>query len=250
MGGKNNQTASGNLTTLRRGGRVRCTDDGVEGRITWANGVSVKIEWVDGEKVTWRRDSLADRPIEILDADGDDPVTAPSAAPQLTAAASQGAGETTATTEQRRAEPEATANATAQPQAEQETTLATAESPAPELAAPVSEATAEQAAPVVANAAAPSAAKPKRQRKASTEPKEKKASALDAAARVLAEEGRPLTCQELIDAMAARGYWSSPNGKTPAATLYSALQRELQTKGATARFRKAERGKFALAGTA
>src|SRR5581483_5609650 len=60
-------TNTANLPTLRIGSRVRCIDDGVEGRITWANAVSVKIKWGDGEQVTWKRDSLATRPIEILD---------------------------------------------------------------------------------------------------------------------------------------------------------------------------------------
>ena len=46
--------------------------------------------------------------------------------------------------------------------------------------------------------------------------------------------------------MASQGLWSSPAGKTPSATLYSALLRELQVKGEQARFVKAERGKFAL----
>src|SRR5262245_3955122 len=55
------------LPALRIGSRVRCTDDGVTGRIVWANGVSVKITWDDGEQVTWRRDALADRPLEVLD---------------------------------------------------------------------------------------------------------------------------------------------------------------------------------------
>ena len=32
----------------------------------------VKIRWDDGEQVTWRRDSLAGRPIEILDPTGED----------------------------------------------------------------------------------------------------------------------------------------------------------------------------------
>jgi hypothetical protein len=64
-------------------------------------------------------------------------------------------------------------------------------------------------------------------------------------ARVLAEEGRPMNCQEMIEAMATKGYWSSPGGKTPAATLYSAILRELQTKPGTSRFVKTERGKFA-----
>ena len=58
---------------------------------------------------------------------------------------------------------------------------------------------------------------------------------------------QPMTCSELIAAMAAKGYWSSPGGKTPSATLYSAILRELQTKKGEARFRKTERGKFALA---
>src|SRR5260370_506496 len=55
------------LKPLKVGSRVRCTDDGVEGRLVWANATAVKIRWDDGEQVTWRRDSLADRPVEILD---------------------------------------------------------------------------------------------------------------------------------------------------------------------------------------
>jgi hypothetical protein len=56
-----------------------------------------------------------------------------------------------------------------------------------------------------------------------------------------------MTSKEMIDAMAAKGYWTSPGGKTPAATLYSAILRELQTKRAEPRFVKTERGRFALA---
>ena len=52
---------------------------------------------------------------------------------------------------------------------------------------------------------------------------------------------------ELIEKMAAMGYWSSPGGKTPHSTLYAALLRELKTKGASARFQKTGRGQFALA---
>jgi hypothetical protein len=76
----------------------------------------------------------------------------------------------------------------------------------------------------------------------------RKLSALDAAAKVLGETGRAMTCPELITAMAAKGYWTSPAGKTPAGTLYAACLREIQTKGEGARFRKAERGKFVLRG--
>ena len=77
-----------------------------------------------------------------------------------------------------------------------------------------------------------------------------KLSAIAAAARVLEETGRAMTCPELITAMAAKGYWKSPGGKTPAATLYAAIHQEIKTKGADARFRKTERGKFASAGVA
>src|SRR5271154_2530129 len=79
---KKNMTGNpdGNLSKLKIGSRVRCTDDGVTGRIVWANGVAVKIEWTDGEKVTWKRESLAGRTLEILDADGaEDRTPAPTA---------------------------------------------------------------------------------------------------------------------------------------------------------------------------
>ena len=76
----------------------------------------------------------------------------------------------------------------------------------------------------------------------------KKLSALDAAARVLAEAGSPMNTKEMIDAMAAKGYWTSPGGKTPHSTLYSAILREVSAKGEQARFTKTERGKFASAG--
>jgi hypothetical protein len=75
----------------------------------------------------------------------------------------------------------------------------------------------------------------------------KRLSALDAAAKILAETGQPMRCTELIAAMAEKGYWTSPGGKTPSGTLYSAILRELNTKKDQARFRKTERGKFALA---
>jgi hypothetical protein len=86
----------------------------------------------------------------------------------------------------------------------------------------------------------------KEERPTSSAPPSAKLSALDAAAKVLGETGRPMTCTELIAAMAAQGYWSSPKGRTPAGTLYSAVLREIQTRGDQARFRKTERGKFAL----
>ena len=54
------------------------------------------------------------------------------------------------------------------------------------------------------------------------------------------------SCQEMIKAIGEKGYWTSPGGKTPHATLYSAILREIQNKGNDARFKKMERGKFGL----
>jgi hypothetical protein len=85
----------------------------------------------------------------------------------------------------------------------------------------------------------------KRSAEANAPAKPQKLSALDAAAQVLSEAGQPLNCQEMIAAMTEKGYWTSPAGKTPQATLYSALLREIKTKGDESRFQKTERGKFA-----
>ena len=75
---KSPTTLQSNMPALKIGSQVRCTEDGVEGRIVWCNAVAVKIKWNDGEQVTWRRDSLPDRPIEILAAsDGQDPAASP-----------------------------------------------------------------------------------------------------------------------------------------------------------------------------
>ena len=50
---------------------------------------------------------------------------------------------------------------------------------------------------------------------------------------------------EMIEAMAKKNLWTSHGGKTPHATLYSAIIREIAAKGKEARFVKKERGKFA-----
>ena len=73
----------------------------------------------------------------------------------------------------------------------------------------------------------------------------KKLSAIDAAAQVLASSKEPMNAKEMIEAMAAKALWTSPGGKTPHATLYSAIIREIALKGKEARFVKTERGKFA-----
>jgi len=63
---------------------------------------------------------------------------------------------------------------------------------------------------------------------------------------VLKEAGEPLSCQEMVARAFEKGYWRS-EGKTPAATIYAAIIREIQKKGEASRFRKTARGTFELA---
>jgi hypothetical protein len=81
--------------------------------------------------------------------------------------------------------------------------------------------------------------------KAPEEPKPERHSLLNLAAKVLAESTEPLNCQQMVEKVLATGMWQT-EGKTPAATLYSAILREVATKGEAARFRKTERGKFEI----
>ncbi len=78
--------------------------------------------------------------------------------------------------------------------------------------------------------------------------KPKRLSALDAAATVLKKSGKPMRSHELITAMDEQGLWTSPGGKTPHATLYAAIIREIAAKSKDARVTKTERGLFAFAG--
>ena len=73
-----------------------------------------------------------------------------------------------------------------------------------------------------------------------------KMSGLDAAAKVLGETGRPMGCNEIVSVMLEDGLWAT-QGKTPEATIYAAIIREIAVKGAEARFRKVARGQFELA---
>lgn len=73
-------------------------------------------------------------------------------------------------------------------------------------------------------------------------------SGLDLAARVLADAGEPLKAKDIADRAIAAG-WKT-NGKTPEATLYAAMIREIAKKGDAARFRKVQRGLFTAAGDA
>jgi hypothetical protein len=261
---------------LKIGSRVRCTGDGVEGRIVWANAVSVKIRWDDGEQITWRRDSLSDRPLAILGEGSDEDQPESPMAPDALASTDQ--------TESVQPEPEESPTTPAPASPEQSAAEAPAAFAAPELpaveqadevpstesaevpvtltreqwsadAAPVEEAPSaetvqEAATPLEQGAGEPQvhsepATLLRQKPKPATDGKEKRLSALDAAVKVLTEMGQAMSCQELITAMAQKGYWSSPGGKTPQATLYSAIARDITAKGAQSRFVKAQRGKFA-----
>jgi hypothetical protein len=232
---KNTPTGNTSLPAIRIGTRVRCTDDGVEGGIAWANAVSVKIKWDDGEEVTWKRAQLASKPIEFLDAEAE--------APQILPMPEQAA----------------TSEAAPEPALAEESPVSTAPEGAADVPAEASvqtwQAALDAAQPTETAAVDPLNTKlsggfaiKKRQRKPKTpaEPKVKKLSALDAAAKVLGETGTPMTCKELIGAMAAKGYWTSPGGRTPDATLAAAIIREIAVKGEQSRFVKPAPGRFAL----
>ena len=76
-------------------------------------------------------------------------------------------------------------------------------------------------------------------------PKAKQLSGLDAAAKVLSESEKPMTCREIVEAAFEKKYWRS-DGKTPRATIYSAIIREIAAKAKESRFKKMGRGKFAI----
>ncbi len=72
-----------------------------------------------------------------------------------------------------------------------------------------------------------------------------KLSGLDAAAQILAKAKEPMGCKDMAEQAIEHGLWS-PGGKTPHATLYAAIIREIAKKGKDARFQKVERGRFQL----
>ncbi len=92
----------------------------------------------------------------------------------------------------------------------------------------------------------PTTEKPKRgkPKQAKGDKAPKRMSGLDAAAKVLEESGTPMSVKEMVDGAEQKGYWKSPGGKTPHATVYSAIIREIKVRGQDARFRKTERGRF------
>jgi len=68
-------------------------------------------------------------------------------------------------------------------------------------------------------------------------------SGLDAAAKVLTDAKTALNAKEILQQIQEQNLWKT-NGKTPHATLYAAIIREIARKKHEARFRRAEKGKF------
>ncbi len=90
-------------------------------------------------------------------------------------------------------------------------------------------------------------AKPKAEKAAKPEKKDKKLSLKDAAAKVLTncKEGR--TCGEMVKLIKERGLWNSA-GLTPERTLSADLDRDIAKHGAESRFQKVGKGLYLLNG--
>ena len=82
-------------------------------------------------------------------------------------------------------------------------------------------------------------------KKTASEAEPKRIGVLDAAAEILAKSKNAMSCKRIVELAIETGRWTT-TGKTPHATLYSAIIREIAKKGEQARFRKIDRGRFAF----
>lgn len=90
-------------------------------------------------------------------------------------------------------------------------------------------------------------AAPQKQKEKKKAAPEKSLSLINAAHKVLLEEGRAMSCPEMVKAVIAKGYWQKGTGKTPEMTLYAAILRELKTS--SERFKRSEVGGKFCAGS-
>jgi len=97
----------------------------------------------------------------------------------------------------------------------------------------------------MAKSASRNVAAKKTAKKTAAEVEPKRMSALDAAAQILAKSKNAMSCKRIVELATDMGLWTT-TGKTPHATLYSAIIREIAKKGNQARFRKIDRGRFAF----
>jgi hypothetical protein len=73
----------------------------------------------------------------------------------------------------------------------------------------------------------------------------KRTGILELAVQILAKAKEPMGCKDIVEHAIAQKLWST-GGKTPSATLYAAVIREISKKGKEARFEKVDRGTFTL----
>lgn len=107
---------------------------------------------------------------------------------------------------------------------------------------PMAVAESKTKAPKTTKAKKEKAPKTTKAKKEKAPKKERGLSMLGAAAKLLGDnDGKPMTCVEMIEAMAKKGLWSSPGGKTPANSLSAAITREI-AKGKDSRFARAKKG--------
>ena len=230
------KTPTAGLQTLKIGSRVRCTDDGVEGRIVWANGASVKIKWDDGEQVTWRRDSLAGRPVDIRDGDEERPATpAALGGPRGGSAGRDARGHPGSVPGggprgRTRRRPDGPRGPGVGPGTGRRRGLGRRADRGADPARRGGRGPRGGTAGRGARCTRPSTASrprrpPSRSGSARRRPSRRRRSSAPwtPPPRVLGETGQSMSCPEMIGAMAAKGYWTSPGGKTPHATLYSAI---------------------------
>ncbi len=98
----------------------------------------------------------------------------------------------------------------------------------------------------------PRPAKPQSAGATTTTNAQPRMNALDAAAEVFRrlatkDAATGLGVKDLIERMEKANLWQSPGGKTPSATLYSALIREIKQRKTDSRFKRIAPGKFSLA---
>ena len=94
---------------------------------------------------------------------------------------------------------------------------------------------------------APGKPKAKADTKAKPSDTQAKKGCLAAAVEVLKDAKEAMSAKAIVTVAIERGLWTT-SGKTPEATLYAAIIREIAKKGDGSRFRKAARGRFELAG--
>jgi len=100
------------------------------------------------------------------------------------------------------------------------------------------------------DAAVKAAAEGRKAKAKAAKPKgERKPSLLTLAADVLKDAKAPMDCKAIVEKVLSKGTWQT-KGKTPSATLYAAIIREIAAKGKDARFHKTDRGQFELSAAA